>query len=278
MTTTAAFPSFPALPFELRDQIWHNALPETPSLTLFFFRGKGCWVPRPLVKGDPGYIAGRDQLGFDFLTDRLGHDHPFDLPLCFVNHEARRVALGWLKEQGIKIQLPTDDRPLFVRPFNPELDALYVTRDKWEEFCREPTDRMFEPDLLDQNVDLDSELVKIAISEAFFFESEAISWIPELEMWYDGFRVLLVVIGPQPDFGSIPGPWRWELEGTEGPSFFWNKDNEAFDFHGGNEDVSDKALYEKIGETAKSRLREPLIQRRLDHFQIQPVFAVRRAV
>ena len=99
--TTTAFTLFPALPFELRHQIWRNALPEHRRPTLYLYRGKGCWVPRPLVEGDPGYIAGRvmDQLGFDFLTDRFGHDNQFDLPLCFANREARRVALAWLKQQ-----------------------------------------------------------------------------------------------------------------------------------------------------------------------------------
>lgn len=178
--------------------------------------------------------------------------------------------------QGIEIQLPADGRSLFVRPFNPELDALYITRDRWEAFYNEPVDRMLEPDLHGRSVDLNSELMKIAVPEALFFEREAISWMPEMEMWFEHLQVILIVIDPQPDFGSIPGPWRWELEGTEGASFFWNKDNEAFDFHGGNEDFGANALYGKIREAAMSGLREALIERRLKHLQIQPVFVVRR--
>jgi hypothetical protein len=187
--------------------------------------------------------------------------------------------------QGIEIKFQEDGRPLFVRPFNPELDALYVTRDMWEQFCLEPTDRLLEPDLHGQSVDLHgqsvdlhSEIVKIAVPEALFLDSEAISWMPEMEKWFEQLRVLLVVIGPQPNSGGIPGPWRWELEGTERASFGWNKDNEEFDFHGGSEDLGDNTLYGKIKEAANTGLREELIKRRLHHLQIQPVFAVKRYV
>jgi hypothetical protein len=239
-------------------------------------------------------MAGNDGQHFEFRTDRLNNDCQFDLPLVSVNREARRVALAWLREQvsrivvvsglngllifqGIEIRLHADRRPRFVRPFDPELDALYVARDKWEEFCLEPTDRLFEPDLHGQSVDLKSDLVKIAVSEALFLESEAISWMPELEKWFEHLRVLLVVIGPQPNIDGIPGPWRWELEGIEGASFSWSKDKQDFDFHGGKDEVSrDNALYEKLAEAANRGLREELLNRRLDHLEIRPVFAVRR--
>ena len=178
--------------------------------------------------------------------------------------------------KDIEIKLQEDGRPLFVRPFKPELDALYVARDMWEQFCWEPADRLLEPDLHDRSVDLHSEVVKIAVPEALFLESEAISWLPEMERWFEQLKVLFVVVGPQADLGGIPGPWRWELEGTEGASFSWNKDNEEFDFHAGNEAFGNDALYEKIKEAANTGLREELIKCRLHHFQIQPAFAVRR--
>lgn len=96
---TTVFPLFPALPFELRDRIWRNALPEPAGPALYLYRGKGCWVARRLTESDPGYIAGSDELGFDFRTDQLVYDNQFDVPLCFVNHEARRIALAWFQEQ-----------------------------------------------------------------------------------------------------------------------------------------------------------------------------------
>jgi hypothetical protein len=99
MATTAVFPLFSVLPLELREQIWRDALPKPAGPALYFYRGRGCWVPRPLTESDPGYKAGADRQAFEFRTDRLGHDNQFDLPLVFVNREARRVALAWLRKQ-----------------------------------------------------------------------------------------------------------------------------------------------------------------------------------
>lgn len=179
--------------------------------------------------------------------------------------------------QGIEIRPQADGRRLFTRPFDPELDALYVAHDKWEEFCLEPTDRMFEPDLHDRCVDLNSDLVKIAVSEAHFLDSDAISWLPEMEMWFEHLRVLLVVIGPQPDVDGGPGPWRWEAEGPEGAWFTWSRDKQDFDFHGGNDGIfGTKDLYEKLVSAAHRGLRKQLIKCRLGHLEIRPVFAVRR--
>lgn len=93
------FPLFSALPFELRDRIWREALPHPAGPALYFYPGRGCWVSRPLTESDPGFMAGNDGLAFEFRTDRLDHDNQFDLPLVFVNHEARAVALAWLCEQ-----------------------------------------------------------------------------------------------------------------------------------------------------------------------------------
>src|SRR4051812_41445683 len=99
MATTAAFPLFSVLPFELRDRIWRDALPGPAGPALYFYRGRGCWVARRLIESDPGYMAGNDGLGFEFRTDRLDQDNQFDLPLVSVNRETRRVALAWLREQ-----------------------------------------------------------------------------------------------------------------------------------------------------------------------------------
>jgi len=128
-----------------------------------------------------------------------------------------------------------------------------------------------------QSVDLKSDVVKIAVSEALFLESEAISWVPELESWFEHLRVILVVMGSQPNIDCIPGPWRWELEGIEGASFSWNKDKQDFDFHGGKDEVSrDNALFDKLAEGAIKGLREELLNRGLDHLEIRPIFVVRR--
>jgi len=275
MTT---FPLFPTLPFELRDQIWHDAFPESIGPALYFYRGRGCWAPRVLVEGDPTFRPDHPgDLAFEFRTELLGQDSRWEIALAFVNWEARRIAVAWLRAHDIEMRPQKDGRPpLFVRPFQPDVDTLYVARDKWEAFCSEPTDRMSEPDLTDTNVDLGSTLVQIAIPEELFFDSEKITWIPELGMWFEHLKVVFVVIGPQPELDTIPVPWRWKLKGRDGPSFHWNKDNQEFEFHDRAGDICDKALYEKIGYAANRFLREPVIEQALQHLEIRPVFTVRR--
>lgn len=74
----------------------------------------------------------------------------FEVPLLFVNREARGIALAWVREQGIEIR-PREHRqyPIFVRPFDPMRDVLYVALDKWDDLLREPNDWKFQLDLFE---------------------------------------------------------------------------------------------------------------------------------
>lgn len=97
------FSPFPKLPRELRDMIWEEAAAQpNESLsdpTLYFYRGPGNWKPYLLPESHPGYQPGEDYMGLDFCTDSLDGDNQFQLPLLFVNREARAVALRWLRKQ-----------------------------------------------------------------------------------------------------------------------------------------------------------------------------------
>jgi hypothetical protein len=176
--------------------------------------------------------------------------------------------------QGIKIRSQADGTCRFARPFNPELDALYITPKMWEEFCTEPFDRLSEPDLRNRSVDLHSDLTKIAVSDTFFLKNADVGGLPEMEMWFECLRVLFIVVGTQPN--DLLGPWRWEMEGTEGAAFFWNKDSETFDLQEGSENIGVESLYERIREAAHKELREELIKQGLNTLEIRPVFTLRR--
>lgn len=45
---------------------------------------------------------------------------------------------GLLICQDIEIRPHADEKSRFVRPFDHEVDALYIPGDKWKEFCQEP--------------------------------------------------------------------------------------------------------------------------------------------
>jgi hypothetical protein len=110
--TMAKFTLFPLLPFELRDQIWHDVLPSQSTgdrpPALYFYRLTPHWAPRVLTESDPGYRAGEIDLGFYFHAETLAHsddelDNQFDLPLLFVNREARQVAMKWIRKEVFSI-------------------------------------------------------------------------------------------------------------------------------------------------------------------------------
>lgn len=97
----ATFHFFAALPAELRNSIWHAALPESivgPSL--YFYRDRRYWCGRRLAESEEGYIAGSRVMGIKFRSDLLECNTQFHVPLVFVNQEARGIALAWLQEEA----------------------------------------------------------------------------------------------------------------------------------------------------------------------------------
>lgn len=61
-----------------------------------------------------------------------------EIPLAFVNHEARNVALSWIYKQDIKVRFSNNTQPyILTREFDPLSDALYVPFDKISDFLNE---------------------------------------------------------------------------------------------------------------------------------------------
>ncbi|KAK4442325.1 hypothetical protein QBC34DRAFT_444258 [Podospora aff. communis PSN243] len=294
----AKFTLFSLLPFELRDQIWHDALPtQSPGSdrppALYFYRLKPHWAPRVLTEGDPGYRAGEIDLGFYFHAETLAHDDDeldtqFDVPLLFVNREARRVTMKWIRDEGIQIRLRSDlpaetqtpvranEKYIFYRTFNPQIDALYIPLERWESFCREPTDRLFEPDLHERTVDVHSDIISIAVPQSFLFDWTAMSWMAEMEPWFPNLKVMYVIIGEQPCLSAV-GPWRWEVQGAESlPYFYWEQGNEDLEFRRRDQAVYDEELFDRLFEPAQNGLIEEVMHSDFKRFEVRPVMAVKR--
>lgn len=118
-------------------------------------------------------------------------DVQFEVPLVFVNREARGIALDWVRKQDIE-RRPRKNKeyPVFVRPFDPMRDALYIALDKWDEFLCEPDDRLYQPDLLEQLVDIKSDLTRIAVPEALLrIEIDTLS---EMFQYFFHLEILLM--------------------------------------------------------------------------------------
>ena len=271
------FPLFTSLPRELRDQIWRDALPDKVGPALSFYR-TGCWCPRHLLEFDDGYDPENDEnnLNFEFRHDLLD-DIQFEIPLVHVNREARDLAFAWVHEQGIEIR-PCKGRlyTVFVRPFDPMRDALYVALDRWDDFLCEPDDRLSLPDLFEQLVDNKSDLTRIAVPVALL-KSELAS-LSEMFRYFFNLKALFVVVDPQPDLqpagNEVKVHHRWDFESIQGGAFFWNNVRGGFDSENG-EYIGDEAVYRLI-EEASRRLGEGLANEHIRSFEVRPVFAIRR--
>ncbi|KAI1446325.1 hypothetical protein F5Y02DRAFT_383784 [Annulohypoxylon stygium] len=271
-SNSPTFSLFSSLPPELRDQIWHDALPGDFGPALFIYR-KGYWRPRRLTESDEGYDASNDEhnLNFEFRYDLLD-DAQFELSLAFVNHEARRVALAWVREQGIKTRARKDrPYPLFQRPFDPARDALYVPFEKWDEFRCEPDDRLWEPDLYGQLVSIETEPTRIAIPEALFRKEDAL--ISEMFRYFYHVEVLLVVVGEQPTQLPADETHRWEFESISRGSLFWDSENGwALD----ERDFADEHDSHKVSSAMIQELNDMLPQNDITKFEIRHVIAVKK--
>ena len=90
-----------------------------------------------------------------------------EMPLFFVNREARKIALAWIRANNIKMRAGTKRQPLvFVHAFSPMRDVLYITPDTRDEFLSNPDNRMFEGDLLAKFTYIQFEVTRAAITES----------------------------------------------------------------------------------------------------------------
>ena len=275
----SVFPLFSGFPLELRRQIWRDALPVNIGPALYYYKN-GCWGPRRLAESDEEYDHedDRSNLLFEFRHDLLD-DAQFEVPLVFVNREARGIAVAWAREQGIEIR--GRHYPVFVRPFDPTCDALYIANDQWDDFLRDPVDRHFQPDLLDQFVGIRCCISRIAISEALL-RSE-IATLCEIFEYFIRSRTILIIVDTQPDLQSADNDRnvqrRWEFESTQGGGFFWNDEHSCFDCKdkelGDSENISHEG-FRRLLDGASKGLSEGLARNHVRSLEIRPVSAIRK--
>ena len=172
MSLSSGFPLFPSLPHELRDMIWQKALPEKLHSAIYFYR-YGFWRCRMKQKGDRLVEHGISIDGKSFIPieshDDFLDDIKYELPLAFVNHETRSIALEWAQETNLKTLLCRDATlPVFVRPFNSKIDALYVAAELWENFLEQPYEMDGTPAYGEETAELKCAVNRLALSKRFF--------------------------------------------------------------------------------------------------------------
>ncbi|KAM0417467.1 hypothetical protein ACHAPT_012529 [Fusarium lateritium] len=258
-TDSSVFIRFPDLPPELRSQIWHQALPVIgPAICRY---REGLWHPRYLQPGDEEYSAEwEDNICLDFRPD-LFIKVPVEIPLIFVNREARSVAQGWARKHGVEIQ---PESQTCVRPFDLESDIIYVNIDQFEDCYMEPHERMLEPDLVGRMISLTIRPQNLAVSE-MAFRTDTVK--PIILSLHNYAYHLYVIVGEQPDVEGL-----WELDRSRGRSVFWNPEQQRFHM-GEGELITDEDLYRTIEEDKKGLSPD------LEDFvrlEVRPAFAVRK--
>ncbi|MCJ1436609.1 hypothetical protein MMC27_005989 [Xylographa pallens] len=275
----STFPLFSNLALELRDQIWRDALPDEVGPALYFYR-EGCWCPRHLLQTDEEYDSTYElNLKFEFRLELLDVVQ-IKVPSFFVNREARKIALGWVRKHGIEIRSHKDKTfPIFVSFFNPTRDVLYVALDRWDEFFREPDNRCFQPDLVGQTLDITTaNVTRIAVSETLFQKEVAGELAYILAQWYSQLEELFIIVDPQPDmqFADIDmkAQQRWELQSLQSKTFFWNSAPGCFEDRDGK-NVDDETLCRLVGE-ANKELGEELTKNDVRSFEIRRICTVEK--
>ncbi len=274
--SSSTFPLFSSLSPELRNQIWHDALPDEPGPALYFYIRKFRCPQRLSESNDKCYPENdRNNLNYEFQHD-LSDDVQYEVPLAFVNREARGIALAWVYEQGLTM-CSQDDRhyPVFARHFDPTRDALYLPFVVWDACLCDPDDRQCQPELFEHLVATKSEFRRIAVPRAILRSAFAI--LPTMFEYLPRLQVLYVILAKRPDLQSADNnkevQGRWEIDSTQGGAFLWNYDRGDFDF-GDGESIGAEDLDRTMGED-NGYFGEELARNHIRNFQVRFVFAGR---
>ncbi|KAF2152914.1 hypothetical protein K461DRAFT_277675 [Myriangium duriaei CBS 260.36] len=232
--TPSTFPAFAKLPLELRRQIWHYALPSSIKPTLYEYRA-GCWRPElqsPLPDSH-STAPNRPRTDVHFRYDLCGEMH-YRIPLAFVNHEARAMAVAWTRKNAKNcshccLQAEAGGTPTAIHPFNPNFDAIYVASDVFENFTYEPMMWIREPDLRGHRVIIYPADVRFLAIPESLLRTRA-EMVARILGHYCRVHVLLVVVESSHGLGPFEyGKQHWEFVNCPG-SVVW--DTNAFRSHG----------------------------------------------
>ena len=111
------------------------------------------WGLLHLEEGEKGYDPDDDDINWYFQWNYQLLDEPhLDIPLVFVNREARSIALDWIQKNDIKIRFQQSSRRLiFTRSWAMFEDILYVPADQAHQFAWDPVNRFRQPDMQDRS-------------------------------------------------------------------------------------------------------------------------------
>lgn len=275
MNPKATFPLFRYLPLELRTKIWHVALPDKDRPGLYPYR-RGYWHPRWIPPGDKDFDPSHQpNIDLEFRSD-LFDKIKVQLPMLFVNWEARGIALAWAHQKRFKMRFYKNHQcHILTRSFDPMHDALYIAPHQVHSFCEEATERMGYPDICDHIITMAPFLFNAAIPEALLYAEED-DRIRQIFEDFSYLRVIYIVVSRPPKFtdSEVKVQTQWDLVSPPGQrKFIWDPSYRYFDYEG-HKFIGNEALYQRIEELGEE-LVEMLVENKISKFEIRPVLAVR---
>ncbi|RAK75950.1 2EXR domain-containing protein [Aspergillus fijiensis CBS 313.89] len=203
-----AFRRFPWLPTELRLEIWKHALPIlTDKATLY------PWVEKTEWKWTRERF---NRMYPTFYWPSSPGSNQIAMPLLYVSHESRSVALDWLnKHRPLRKRFRHKGTYFLTRPFIPVIDTLYLAN-AW-----------FDPASPDRYPWLEHQpgIMNVAVSESVIMADQAL--LCHFVKYFSGIRSISIVVGdgPAPYTSDLPRKdkmtERWEIDGPRETILKW---------------------------------------------------------
>lgn len=274
MSLNSCFTLFPNLPHELQTKIWRSALPPSSYKSLAFRDAHGCWVPRSLGPDEEDYYARNRGPDVEIVYKPQRLKSPeldlrgLDIRLLMqTNHDARAVALSWLRANSFTHHHGT----VWRRSFNLETDALFLNNLDMLGVLTERWDRMRQARIEDITIECHDFVKSILLSIGSLRNDREDHAIMALATDLKSLQTILVV-SRDPHFGE-DWVW-WEYSRAPGGVFRWNYEDRRFDFVGVRSPALENA-YTAI-EQALLRLAPDLAWINLKQMEVVPCFATNR--
>lgn len=142
-----------------------------------------------------------------------------EISLALVSHEARDIALAWMRGQDIKMRFSNKRQCyIFMRPFDQMRDTLYVPLDQKHDFFNEHWDRMDDPGLEDCYFTIQPQLTYIALPQALL-QTDITAICKFFEISFEP-KGLFILVDAQPNFedNSTKMQQEWEPGSSQGPT------------------------------------------------------------
>ena len=253
---TAVFPLFSSLPAELRNHIWEDALPDATEPALVAHNLE-CWR----VQG------AEPDMELEYHHELL--DVHIEMPMAFVNCEARSIAMARIRQHGLSIKPCREQYPVFTRPFNPSVDALYISRCGLVDIIEEALEL---PALEGRAVSIISHFRNIAMSDTNPSGKILIGDLPEFLCCFTSVKELLVVVNAPPALESVGAKSLWKFASAPGDAFCWTTNSRLFDICGKGEHFGDGVVAAMV---SWDYLAQEFTELRVSQssFTVRPIFA-----